>query len=238
MEFLERLKQNCQTVLNTIRRKVHEKDYNQQLRIPITLDLSDKKIGRIHKNTNNAETILFNDFVSQGRRENSFNYASYFKNTPPKYVGGTYIPFSRITTFWGEDDGKFKSGYLDQFSDSAIITPNRSKYIGKVVKVIPHEDQYAYITEQGDTVPEKVQGIEGPKRVFADENGNTAYTYGMNDVDYLNTIFQQRGPMYPVLIDNGRYGYHMLTNPKYRVYTSNDFGRPEHKLFILGTINE
>lgn len=237
MEFLERLKQSCRAVLNTIRRKLHE-DYNQEMRRPVTLDLSDEKIGRIYKNTTNAETILFNDFVSQGRRANSFNYANYFKNTPPKYVGGTYVPLSRITTFWGEEDGKLKSGYLDQFSDSTVITPNRSKYIGKVVKVIPHDNQYAYITEQGDTIPEKAQGIVGPKRVFADENGNAAYTYGMNDIDYLNDIFQKRGPMYPVLIDNGRFGYHLLTNPKYQVYMSNDFGRPEDKMFILGTVNK
>ena len=104
------------------------------------IDLSNKNVSRIKKNTKGVETILTNEFVEDN--DNTIKTKKQFKNTTDTLLGDKKIPLSKISTFYGIEDGKLKAGSLDDFKDETVVIPNRAKNIGKVVKVIaPSKDE-------------------------------------------------------------------------------------------------
>jgi hypothetical protein len=106
--------------------------------------------------------------------------------------------------------------------------PNRGRHIGKITEVIPSPigTELSYITILGDTIPESKLGYVGPKRLFADESGNAVFTSGVNPeiLTVLNNKLKTT-PLYPTLIDNGRYKSYLVDKPTWKVYTSTDWSR-------------
>lgn len=303
----EILKHNLQAIKRAIQRKLGKIQDDKE---PEIINLSDQNVERISPTTKNVASILGNDFVEWGNKTPSFREASFFKKNQNKVIPGTRIPINNITTYYGVEDNRLKAGSLNKFQENTIVVPNRSKYIGKVIKVIPpqkYEDpnynareqafeQYnqehglneskfkefikygrafkgapswktqlrlpydefvkvrdsiemiypypellsthdpLYITTQGDTIKESDLGIVGPKYLFADEKGNAVFINKLNEnnADSLNTILNKT-PMYPILIDNGRYQHYNTKNPSYYLYTINDFYRNPKLMYVFGT---
>ena len=303
--YIEILKHNLQAIKHAIRRKL---TIVQNVKQPEIINLSDQNVERILPTTENVVSILGNDFV-EGKTP-SFREVSFFKDNQNEVIPGTRIPISNITTYYGIEGNRLKTGLLNEFQENTTVIPNRSKYIGKVIKVIPSQkyedpnlnareqayEQYnsehglneskfkefikygrvfkgvpswktrlrlpydefvkvrdsietiypypellsthdpLYITTQGDTIQENDLGIVGPKYLFADEKGNAVFINKLNEnnADSLNTILAKT-PMYPVLIDNGRYAHYSTKNPTYFQYTSGDFYRNPKLMYVFGT---
>lgn len=97
------------------------------------------------------------------------------------------------------------------------------------------------ITEQNDTIQMPYYFLKD-KMMFADEVGNSIFINNLNSAkqEELDIINQKLDsiPMYPILIDNGRYSdYYKSTSPtqNYTTYTWQDLYRDPQSLFIIGT---
>ena len=96
------------------------------------------------------------------------------------------------------------------------------------------------ITESNDTIP--LFDINIPDRnktMFADEYGHAMFVnnlYRLNEQQQndVNVLLEQY-PMYPILIDNGRYQHYQTEHPDYKTYTSYDFKRDPKNVYIIGT---
>ena len=105
------------------------------------IDLSNKNVSRINSNTKGVKTILTNEFV-EGDNRNTIRKKRDYVNTQDTLLGDRNIPLSKISTFYGVEDGKLKAGPISQFKDETVIVPNRAKNIGKIKKIIFNEDKY------------------------------------------------------------------------------------------------
>lgn len=99
------------------------------------IDLSNKNVSRIKSNTKGVKTILTNEFVE--RNKNTIRKKKDFINTADTLLGDKKIPLSKISTYYGIENGKLKAGPINTFNDETIIVPNRAKYIGKIKEVNP-----------------------------------------------------------------------------------------------------
>lgn len=99
------------------------------------IDLSNKNVSRIKSNTKGVKTILTNEFVE--RNKNTIRKKKDFINTVDTLLGDKKIPLSKISTYYGIENGKLKAGPLNIFNDETIVVPNRAKYIGKIKEVNP-----------------------------------------------------------------------------------------------------
>lgn len=145
-------------------------------------------------------------------------------------------------------DAKFpKKPYLI-FNGKEVKEQNdrRTAYRNHLVKnnVIPNKYNKQYtllgITENGDTIKADnyPRGLRG-KVLFTDEQGNAVFANKLIDnenninniqISKLNKILQQT-PLYPVLLDNGRYE-HYLNNSTRHQY-ANPLDNPDN-MYILG----
>lgn len=105
------------------------------------IDLSNKNVSRINSNTKGVKTILTNEFV-EGDNRNTIRKKRDYVNTQDTLLGDRNIPLSKISTFYGVEDGKLKAGPISQFKDETVIVPNRAKNIGKIKKIMLDEDKY------------------------------------------------------------------------------------------------
>lgn len=107
------------------------------------INLSDKNVERITNSTDNVETVLTNEFVEGNK--NTIRKARDFRETNDTILGDRKIPLSKISTFYGIEDGKLKAGPLELFDDNTTVVPNRAKHVGKIKKIlkeIPKDKKY------------------------------------------------------------------------------------------------
>lgn len=97
------------------------------------IDLSDKKVSRITPDTKNLTAIYGNEFVENNT--NNIRTRKQFEETTDTLIGDKKIPLSKISTFYGIEDGKLKAGNLSTFDENTTVVPNRAKNIGKVKKI-------------------------------------------------------------------------------------------------------
>ena len=272
------------------------------------IDLSNQNVSRINSNTRDVTSILTNDFVEHNN--NAIRKKKDFVNTTDTLLGDKKIPLSKISTFYGIEDGKLKVGPLEIFDDETVVVPNRAKYVGKVKEYYPGKpaskeyreaiekgiieynnskgyepswqgkifgenpratllhnlvkeedntregrkkardrrtdiinsirDKYSdlddsvlpyVVTEDNDTI----KGYKlnaSPKTLFADENGNAIFVANPRQHAEEINSYLQNTPMYPVMVDNGRYAAYQTSFPNAEVYGG--LNRPDD-MFILGT---
>ena len=127
------------------------------------IDLSNKNVSRINSNTKGVKTILTNEFV-EGDNRNTVRKKKDYINTQDTLLGDNKIPLSRISTFYGIEDGKLKAGPISQFKDETIIVPNRAKNVGKIKKIIMIDKAAAKKSkEQSDSIIEAYNKQHGYK---------------------------------------------------------------------------
>jgi len=76
------------------------------------------------------------------------------------------------------------------------------------------------------------------KTMYADELGNSLFINNTKNLskeqqDYVNEKLKVT-PMYPILIDNGRYQHYQTDFPNYHTYTSFDFARDPKNMYVIG----
>ena len=98
------------------------------------IDLSDKNVSRIKRDTKGVKTILTNEFVEKNK--NTVRKKKDFVNTTDTLLGDKKIPLSKISTFYGVEDGKLKAGPLSSFRDETTVVPNRGKNVGRIRKLL------------------------------------------------------------------------------------------------------
>lgn len=99
------------------------------------IDLSDSNVSRITSNTPNISSILGNEFLE--KNANTVRTKKEFENTTDTLLGDKNIPLSKVTTFYGIEDGKLKAGPLDIFKENTYVVPNRAPYVGKITGFYP-----------------------------------------------------------------------------------------------------
>lgn len=118
------------------------------------------------------------------------------------------------------------------------FTPKLSDEYINAVNALKNKSRF--VTEKGDTIQNDISR-HGNKMFFADENGNSIFVNKLNELDKnqineLNSILNKT-PLYPVLVDNGRYSMY-YTSPEqgdYEKYTSFDLQRGHNNIFVVGT---
>ena len=279
------------------------------------IDLSNQNVSRIKANTKGVKSILANEFVEHNN--NTVRKKKDFINTTDTLLGDRQIPLSKISTFYGVEDGKLKAGPLEIFNDTTTVVPNRAKNVGKikeyysgkrsspqyqkaiekgiekynkskgyepdiVSKILPFipgatpgsvlyrnliseegnskegrrrararraeildsiRTEYSYldnsvlpfvITENNDTIRNYKLNAT-PKTLFADENGNAVFVSNPRyHTKELNSYLQEH-PMYPIMVDNGRYAAYQTHLPNASIYSG--LNSPDN-MFIVGTTNK
>lgn len=193
---------------------------------PFYIDLSDKKVQYIDKNTNNVESILGNEFYEL-RNPNTVRYKKDFINTQDTLLGDRNIPLSKINTFYGIEDGKLKVGDIDVFKDNTIIIPNRSKNYGKLSKIIVKEPyKIPKLTHK-----ERKKAMEKSRRYVEFVKNNIQQKYGIElstrdikdplsikDKEIQQHVINIRNDFYTGYTENPRDRYSSL----YGVTVNND----------------
>lgn len=118
------------------------------------------------------------------------------------------------------------------------FTPKLSNEYINAINALKNKNRF--VTEKGDTIQNDISR-HGNKMFFADENGNSVFVNKLNEldknqIDELNNILNKT-PLYPVLVDNGRYSMY-YTSPEqgdYEKYTSFDLQRGHDNIFVIGT---
>ena len=128
------------------------------------IDLSNKNVSRINKDTKNVESILTNDFLE--KRSNTVRKKKDFVNTRDTLLGDKNIPLRDISTFYGIENGKLKAGDLSIFNDTTTVAPNRAKNIGKLKQVLVHQREgdkwyIKYLTDKDEDVIDKYNKSKG-----------------------------------------------------------------------------
>lgn len=294
------------------------------------IDLTNKNVSRITPNTDNLTAIYGNEFVENNA--NNIRTRKQFEETTDTLIGDKRIPLSRISNFYGIENGKLKAGDLSTFDENTVVIPNRAKKTGKIKEIIFTEplsehkidslrrvnrqeqsayhmrlkefadslgmdygsnkftqlfygspysnllDRYrkairndsdqefvkkynelkkmsprqmealnqlrhgniSYVTESNDTI--RMANTAMPafnKTIYADELGNSLFVNNTKNLskeqqDYVNEKLKVT-PMYPILIDNGRYQHYQTEFPNYNTYTSFDFNRDPKNMYVIGT---
>lgn len=146
------------------------------------IDLSDKNVSRIKSDTKNVNTILTNEFIEKNK--NTVRKKKDFVNTTDTLLGDKKIPLSKISIFYGVEDGKLKAGPLSSFKDETVIVPNRAKNIGRVKKILmapPGANKSL---------------LEKEDSIINSYNQKHGYTQG-TFYDIINTIFPWTDPLSP-----------------------------------------
>ena len=79
------------------------------------------------------------------------------------------------------------------------------------------------------------------KIVLADSLGHGLFisklnSLGYGDIQDINIRLQEH-PLYPVLVDNGRYSHYQLEAGSYREYIRQDLCRDDKDLFVIGSVS-
>lgn len=126
-DLLRNISQGVSAIKNKINRTVQGTDPLFYMR-----DLSKEYVDRITPETQDASSILTNEFVEDN--PNNIRYAEDFRNTTDTLIGDKKIPLSKISQFYGAKDGKLIVGNLSTFNDDDV--PVRNKNIGRVKKIL------------------------------------------------------------------------------------------------------
>lgn len=120
-----------------------------------------------------------------------------------------------------------------------------SNYPSKLYKLYDALDnQVRLVNENNDTIGAlPIIDVRG-KTIFADGQGNTVFVNALLELDktgqdYLNNKLKDT-PMYPILVDNGRYSdFYPQTGPNqnYQTYIQQDLYRDPSSLFVIGEVN-
>ena len=339
------------------------------------VDLSKEEMSRIGPHTGDVKGIYFSDFV-EGKNPNQIRPAREFRKTADTLVTDRKIPLSRISRFYGVEDGKIKVGSLSNFRDSTVVVPVRNKNYGKVSGIVitkgseslrdrisfnwinpfayrrtlrkeldslssgfgyegtrlkdytqklglmneslkslsdkfreldnnvrysslsyedrekcyeelnklavaydelynqikeyegvlsryvnamnesvfsaryrprltvrPSVNTVSFLDEKGNSVSDEImtRTADG-KIVFADSTGRGLFVndlehFPKRDLERINKALAEH-PLYPVLVDNGRYSHYQLEAGSYREYIRQDLCRPDESLFVIGSRKE
>ncbi len=101
---------------------------------PALVDLSAEEMVRVGPETSNVKGIYFSDFV-EVENSNHIRPAAAFRETTDTLLTDQRIPLSTITGFYGVEDGKVKTGRLDQFRGSTVVLPVRNPFYGYVAGI-------------------------------------------------------------------------------------------------------
>lgn len=108
-------------------------------------------------------------------------------------------------------------------------------------EILKNNGPIQYVTETNDTILSGNVKIPSEGKVlFADEQGNSFFVNDIKDLSgemklYINDKLHNT-PLYPILIDNGRYSHYQKKSPNYEEYVKNDFKRDPNSLYIIGAI--
>ena len=310
---------------NNAARKV--KNFLEEETAGEVIDLSNQQLTRVTPDTKNLTAIYGNEFVENNA--NNIRTRKQFEETADTLIGDKNIPLSRISNFYGVEDGKLKSGDLSIFDENTVVIPNRAKKTGKIKEIIfpdntssanlkelteaerlnrikrftemadslglkygnnwvtqtiygsPYtviRDEYSrrkksditdeftkeyerinrysnesrdlanrtkmkFVTESNDTVFARDINIpQRFKQFYADEKGNALFVNNSGNLtkqqqEQINSALKDN-PMYPILIDNGRYMHYQTNNPDYHTYTAYDFARDPKNMYVIGTIEK
>jgi hypothetical protein len=91
-------------------------------------------------------------------------------------------------------------------------------------------------------MPYEQQGNNIGKCIFADNEGNSLFVYGvrLNDKEYIKQInnFLKQHPSYPIMVDNGRYLFYFIgDNIQKHAFVCGGFSEIDD-MFVFGSLKE
>ena len=171
------------------------------------INLTDKNVSKIDSNTENASSILFNEFVEDNA--NNIRPKKDFINTKDIFIGDHKIPLNKISLYYGVEDGKFKVGNINNFDNNTIIVPIRNHNVGRITKIINNtipKDSMDIMEDEYDRLL-NLSKKERNRRVIETTQNKVKPTFS----DYFNGFIFGQSPQ--VLAGNRYYRKNHLYYP-------------------------
>lgn len=193
---------------------------NPENKMPIYQDLKGKEMKDVSK-TNKANFVIGNEFSEKNR--NTVRKAKNFKHTTDTLLGDRKIPLSKISQFYGMENGKLKVGDLDTFDDNTEVVPVRNKNVGKIKEVgikktmIP---DYSDLVNKKYPVPSFWRSLTHP---------DEAHQNRINRINYSNELARKKAKTNKYIKVPPRT--YFINENNDTIYPSGQFGIHDKMLF-------
>ena len=112
----------------------------------------------------------------------------------------------------------------------------------RVLKVRPPRNELSFFNGKRRVSEETMTRSVSAKLLMADSTGRAVFINDLmrlspRDLRRLNDMLSEH-PLYPVLVDNGRYSHYQLEAGSYRDYIRQDLYRPDKDLFVIGSVEK
>lgn len=184
-DLINRISQGLSAVIN----KVNSSSFKDNPGFYIR-DLSKEYVDRIYPETDDATSILVNEFVEDN--PNNIRYVKDFKNTSDTLIGDNKIPLSNISQFYGVKNGKLIVGDLSAFNNNDVVIPIRNKNVGKIKKIL---------LEPKDSINYYSNKLKSIRKKHQDARNNIYNTYAREHnikptiKQYITSIFTNMTPL-------------------------------------------
>ena len=111
----------------------------------------------------------------------------------------------------------------------------------RVLKVRPPRNELSFFNGKRRVSEETMTRSASAKLLMADSTGRAVFINDLmrlspRDLRRLNDMLSEH-PLYPVLVDNGRYSHYQLEAGSYRDYIRQDLYRPDRDMFVVGSVD-
>lgn len=210
-------------------------------------DMSKLNMCHITSEINDEDiySILFCDFDE--RNSIAYETVKWFKEHQDSNITDHKIPVKNFKYWYGIHEGKILCSTLDKLHENMIVMPvrNLKKEINSPFTEVYIKQGLLYVkNEDGISVemPYEQQGNNIGKCIFADNEGNSLFVYGvrLNDKEYIKQInnFLKQHPSYPIMVDNGRYLFYFIgDNVQKHAFVCGGFSEIDD-MFVFGSLKE
>jgi hypothetical protein len=118
----------------------------------------------------------------------------------------------------------------------------RMRFPPRVLRIRPAKNELAFYSGRKRVSEETLSRSAAAKVLMADSSGHALFINDLmhlpaRELKRLNEMLSEH-PLYPVLVDNGRYSHYQLEAGSYREYIRQDLYRPDKDLFVVGSVEK
>lgn len=174
---------------------------------PTVVDMSSDAFTS--KSPNPDGRVLMNEYVEM--HNPNIRSVGEWKQIPDSHmIRDAYdVPKSNISLYQGVENGQYKIGELNEFSDTTTVVPVRTAKGKRVKSVNWQNNAPSYTYEDGTVVKDLPFDVKG---TFGNDKGgvfvNKPFELDSLQTVQLNNVLKRIGPAHPVKQDSGSYSYY------------------------------
>lgn len=227
-----KFRHNAQAIVNNIAKKIGFINTEKPAQV---INLSNKNVSRIDQSTPNTNMILFNDFV-EWNNPNNIRLAKEFKTTNDTLIGDNNIPLSKISQYYGVENGKLKVGNINIFDDNTTVVPKRNKRTDRIKSIINNVLTNEQIENYENIIDNERNNIKNQKIDLANRLMKE-YDIEPTFIDRITNYFKNKKDYRNSVVNYGRRNRRNLTKQQKEVNTKYFGFSPKHSDEYITAIN-